>query len=98
MRTDAANTRIAQDLSQLCSLVFRESRETGIGVTHRRAQFDGLKAGFGKLPDGAGKVPGHHLPDRPSLTSKRQVERIGAKFKFACRQKPCRSSARSGNS
>jgi hypothetical protein len=47
-----------------------------------------LKSRCGKHLDGAGKVLGDHIPYRPSLTSNRHAERIGAKLLYGSRQEP----------
>ena len=49
VRADASDTGIAQNFAELGSFVFGEACEARIGVAYRRAEFDGLKSGVGKL-------------------------------------------------
>src|SRR5262249_36536505 len=77
MRAYAGDASVAQNFAQLHWAVFREAGEIVVGVAYRRAQFDGLKSGLGKLFDGAGKILGDHLPNRPGLASDRQAQWVG---------------------
>src|ERR1022692_2521507 len=80
--------QIAEHSAQLGPFVFGEAGEAGVGVTHRRAQFDRLKTDLGKLLDGAGKVLGDHIPDVIGLASDWHAQRIGAQLPCARRQDP----------
>src|SRR6266478_815152 len=81
VRTHTGDARIAQNFPELVSGVFGEAAEAELGVTYRRAQFNGLKSGNGKLLDGAGKVLGNHLPDGPGLAPNGHAKRVGAKLR-----------------
>ena len=47
---DAGQPCLLQDASQFGSLVFAEAAESGVGISHRRAQLDRLESGCGKHP------------------------------------------------
>src|SRR6267378_1066789 len=94
MRTHTRHTRIAQNSSELGSRVFGETGEARIRVTYRRAQLNRLKSGLGKLFDGAGKILGDHVSDRPRLASEGHAERIGAKLQTTCGNKADRGCLR----
>src|ERR1022692_1016436 len=88
VRALALDPQIAEHSAQLGPFVFGEAGEAGVGVTHRRAQFDRLKTDLGKLLDGAGKVLGDHIPDGIGLASDWHAQRIGAQLPCARRQDP----------
>src|ERR1039458_1487325 len=88
VRALALDPQIAEHSAQLGPFVFGETGEAGVGVTHRRAQFDRLKTDLGKLLDGAGKVLGDHIPDGIGLASDWHAQRIGAQLPCARGQAP----------
>jgi len=75
---------------EFASRVLAEASKTGIGVTYRGAQLNGLESSAGKLLDRAGKVLGDHLADRPGLAPNRHAQRIGAQLESTGREKACR--------
>src|SRR5258708_16499127 len=95
VRAYASNTLIVQNFAKCGAFVFGKAGEARIGITDRRTQLDGLKSGGSELLDGAGKILGDHVPDRPSLASDGHAERIGGKTRRSSgRQKKGRPGGR----
>jgi hypothetical protein len=78
--TLALDAEIAKNFAEFGRFVFGDDAEAGAGIAHRRAEFDGLKSGVGKLFDGAGKILADGCPDGVGLTRDRHAKRIGGEI------------------
>src|SRR5215469_12799228 len=78
MRTDRGDTRVAQNCLEFRRLIFCESGEAGIGITHGRAQLNTLKSRLSQPFKGPGKIPRDQISHRPGLAPDGQTERVRA--------------------
>src|SRR5260370_21727182 len=67
VRTHAGDAVIVQNFPDLRAPVFGEAGEAVLGITHWRAQLDGLKSGLSKELDGGGKKLCDPFLDSPRL-------------------------------
>ena len=86
MRADATEAVIGENSFEFGTFVFGKAAEAEFLVADRRTQLDRLKAGVGKLLDGAGKIFGNHFFYGPGLAADRETERICAELESACSQ------------